>query len=113
MVSILATFLLLGPFFSCQFIPFLPVNLTLVALPDTSRLFLHFVALFLFNQRLLFLDHFFIKLLFPFVQFVLELLTLIFVGVCDRVEIDVLASLKAVNLASKNFLDTWKAEEEE
>ena len=48
-----------------------------------------------------------------FVKFVFELLTLIFVRVFDLVEIDVLAGLKAFDLASKNFFDSWKTEEKE
>lgn len=84
-----------------------------MTLSHTGRFFLQFVAFLLVDHYFLFLDHFLIELLLSFAQFVLELLTLIFVGVLNRVEIDVLASLKAFNLASEDFLDTWQTEEEE
>ena len=84
-----------------------------MTLSHTGRFFLQFVAFLLVDHYFLLLDHFLIELLLSFAQLVLELLTLIFVGVLNRVEIDVLASLKAFNLASEDFLDTWQTEEEE
>ena len=53
------------------------------------------------------------ELLLAFGQFIGELLTLIFVGVLDRAQVDVFSSLETFDLASENFLDAGKSEEKE